>query len=111
MKQRITTLLVGGLLALALFGVAEAGPLEDGEAAYMRGDYATALWILRPLAEQGNAIAQDSLAGMYVWGSGVSQDWVQAAVWARKAAGVGPSGRTDRRRRIDPGHASKLWPA
>jgi hypothetical protein len=30
MKQRIITLFAGGLLALALFGVAEAGSLEEG---------------------------------------------------------------------------------
>ena len=34
MKQQIKTFLAGGLLALALFGTAMAGPLEDGHAAY-----------------------------------------------------------------------------
>jgi hypothetical protein len=60
-KQRITTLICCGLLALALVGVAAAGPLEDGQAAYQRGDFATALQIFRPLAEQGNAEAQRML--------------------------------------------------
>jgi hypothetical protein len=40
-KQRITTFVASGVLALALFGEAMAGPLEDGEAAYQRGDYET----------------------------------------------------------------------
>jgi hypothetical protein len=57
MKQQIKTFLAGGLLALTLFGVAMAGPLEDAKTAYQRGDYATALQIERPLAEQGNASA------------------------------------------------------
>jgi hypothetical protein len=58
MKQQIKTFLAGGFLALALFGAATAGPLEDGEAAYKRSDFSTALQILRPLADQGNEIAQ-----------------------------------------------------
>ena len=43
MTQRANILLVGGVLALALFGAAAAGPLEDGQAAYQRGDYAEAV--------------------------------------------------------------------
>jgi hypothetical protein len=35
-------------------------PLEDADAAYRKGDYATALLLLRPLVNQGNAIKQDS---------------------------------------------------
>ena len=54
MKQRIITLFAGGLLALALFGVAEAGSLEEGLAGIQNGDYTAALQILRPLADQGN---------------------------------------------------------
>jgi hypothetical protein len=42
MKQQITTLFASGVLALALFGGAMAGPFEDGRAAYQRGDYAAA---------------------------------------------------------------------
>ena len=34
---------------------------EDGLAAYERGDYATALRLWRPLAEQGNALRQKIL--------------------------------------------------
>ena len=60
-NQPIRTLLAGGLLTLALFGSAAAGPLEDGQAAYQKGDYATALKIYRPLAEHGNASAQTAL--------------------------------------------------
>ena len=56
--MRINTFLAGGVLLLALIGLAAAGPLEDGQAAYQKGDYATALQILRPLAEQGNPAAQ-----------------------------------------------------
>jgi uncharacterized protein len=46
-----------------------AGPLEDGQAAYNRGDYATALKLFRPLAEQGNADAQNNLGWLYERGA------------------------------------------
>jgi hypothetical protein len=55
MKQRITILFAGGLLALALIGIAAAGQLEDGDAAFSGGDYAEAMRLLRPLAERGCA--------------------------------------------------------
>ncbi len=69
-----------GLTAPAWAGVSE------GKAAAKRGDYATALRELRPLAEQGNAKAQSGLAVMYFLGLGVPQDYGEAAKWARKAA-------------------------
>jgi TPR repeat protein len=89
MKQRIKTLCVGGVLALALFGVAAAGPLEDAKTAYQKGDYAATIQLIRPLAEQGNAIAQDSLGYMYDRGEGVLQDYEQAVKWMRTAADHG----------------------
>ena len=46
MNQHIKTLVAGGVFALALFGVAIAGPREDVLAAFQRGDYAAALHIL-----------------------------------------------------------------
>ncbi len=57
-----------GFLALAIMALAvpaNAGPLEDGLAAYESKDYATALKLWRPLAEQGNADAQNNLGFMY----------------------------------------------
>jgi len=89
MKQRITTLFASGVLALALFGVARAGPFEDAQAADQKGDYATELQILRPLAEQGNALAELGLGVMYANGQGVPQDFAQAVVWCLKAAEQG----------------------
>ncbi|MDA0221059.1 MAG: sel1 repeat family protein, partial [Proteobacteria bacterium] len=44
---------------------------NDGYDAYERGDYATALKEWRPLAEQGEAIAQNNLGLMYDNGTGV----------------------------------------
>jgi uncharacterized protein len=91
-KKRIKTILAGGLLALALFGTAMAGPLEDALAAYQRGDYATALSHWRPLADQGNAVAQNGLGRMYAQGQGVAQDYRQALIWLRKAVDQGYAG-------------------
>ena len=55
------SILRSGFLALAIMALvvpASAGPLEDGLAAYNRGDYATALKFWRPHAEQGDADVQ-----------------------------------------------------
>ena len=90
MKQRIITLFAGGALALALFGSAMAGPQEDGLNAYQRGDYATAMRLLRPFAEKGNVVAQFDLGVMYASdGQGVKQDNAEAVKWYRKAANQG----------------------
>jgi TPR repeat protein len=85
-NQRFKTFLAGGVLALAPFGTAMAGPLEDGQAASQKGDYATALKIYRPLAEQGNASAQTALGVIYEHGQGVPQDFRQALLWYIEAA-------------------------
>ena len=66
-------ILRSGVLALAIMALAvpaNAGPLDDGVAAADRGDYATALSLWRPLAEQGNANAQYKLGDMYDNGLG-----------------------------------------
>ena len=52
---------------------------EDGLAAYKRGDYATALRLFRPLAEQGATLVQSMLGTMYWSGQGVPQDDAEAA--------------------------------
>ena len=69
--------------------IAFAAPAEDALSAYRRGDYATAMRLLRPLAEQGNAGAQNYLGVMYEGGRGVPKDYKQAVVWYRKAADQG----------------------
>ena len=44
--------LTAWLMSVAIPGAAIGGPFEDASAAFTRGDYATALGLLRPLAEQ-----------------------------------------------------------
>ena len=80
-------------LLLILFvcagGPAVAGPFEDGLAAAQKGDYATAMRLWRPLAEQGDASAQLNLGIMFDQGQGVTQDYAAAAAWFRMAAEQG----------------------
>jgi clan AA aspartic protease (TIGR02281 family) len=58
-------------------------------ATYQSGDYATAMRLLRPLADQGSAVAQSYLGDMYNFGEGLPQDYAQAVGWLRKAAEQG----------------------
>lgn len=74
---------------LVCFGTTWAGQLDDATAASKSGDYATAMGILQPLAEQGDASAQYNLGMMYGGGQGVVQDYKQATIWIEKAATQG----------------------
>jgi TPR repeat protein len=76
-------------LMLCFAGQVAAGALDDGLVALRDGNFATALRLLRPLAEQGDAGAQFNLGRMYTSGQGVPQDYAAAAVWYRKAADQG----------------------
>ncbi len=73
---------------LGLTAPAWAG-LDEGVAAYKRGDYASALREWRPLAKQGNAKAQYNLGVIYRKGQGVPQDDAEAVKLYRKAADQG----------------------
>jgi len=81
--------LVASLMLMATAGAAVAGPLEDGVAAVKRRDYATAVRSFRPLADQGDDVAQFDLGVLYNKGWGVPRDYVQAAKWYRLSAGQG----------------------
>jgi uncharacterized protein len=67
-------------------GAAVAGPLQDGVAAVNSGDYASALRLFRPLANQGDDVAQFDLGLIYSTGHGVRQDHAEAMKWYRLAA-------------------------
>jgi uncharacterized protein len=76
-------------LAISYAGSVAAGPFEDGAAAYKKGDYATALRLIGPIAEEGNAAAQFNLGVMHQFSYGVPQDNEAAVSWYRKAAEQG----------------------
>lgn len=64
-------------------------PYEEATAAIRRGDYATALWLLRPMADRGLAIAQYSLGVMYANGQGMAKNDAEALRFYRLAADQG----------------------
>jgi TPR repeat protein len=76
-------------VGLAAFAGASAwaGPLEDGIGAARNGDYSAALFLLQPLADQGNPEAEFALGDLY--GSGIIMDAAKAADWYRRAANQG----------------------
>ena len=88
LRTTLTTIFVLTALAAAVV----AGPIEDASNAYERGDYATALRLLRPLADHGVAEAARDLGFMYYNGLGVPEDYAQALKLYRLAAEQGLSG-------------------
>lgn len=88
------------LFTTALFGASvfsfqstawaiEQNQMIQVEQLYKQKDFKAMLAILQPLAEQGDAIAQFLLGGMYEEGRGVKQDDFEAVKWYRKAAEQG----------------------
>ena len=76
-------------IVLGLTQLAGAGPYEDANAAFERGDYEAALRLYRPPAEQGHAEAQYNLGVMYDKGQGVKRDHVESMQWLQRAAEQG----------------------
>lgn len=62
---------------------------EAAKAAYERGNFATAARLSKPLAEKGDALSQIALGFLYFSGQGMPKDYVEAALWYRKAADQG----------------------
>jgi uncharacterized protein len=91
MKLLRTTLTALVMTAATGLG-AVAGPIEDAGAAHDRGEYATALRLLRPLADRGVAEAQRELGFMYYNGEGVPQNYAEAVKWYHLAADQGLAG-------------------
>jgi uncharacterized protein len=88
--KRLTSVMhAAALSALLRAGTAAAGSWEDEVAAAKRGDYAAALELWRPLADQGKAPAKHVLGLIYAMGTGVPEDEAKALRWYRLAAGQG----------------------
>jgi V8-like Glu-specific endopeptidase len=77
------------ILVLGLVGPATAAELDDAVAAAHRGDYATALRRLSPLAEKGDARAQFDIGFMHAYGWGMPRNPAEAITWYRRAADQG----------------------
>lgn len=73
---------------LATLSVARAS-VEDGERAFQRRDFRSALTILAPLAEGGDASAQYYVGAMYFGGFGVMKDRAKGIALVARAADQG----------------------
>jgi TPR repeat protein len=90
MRSILTWFLAAGLGLWAAPSV--AGPFEDALVAAQAGEFATAVSLLRPLAEAGEPAAQYNLGILYENGGGVEQDYVEAAYLYGLAARQGHGG-------------------
>ena len=89
MKNLITTICLTLTILLGSVGVCASADFQKGVAAFMSGDYATALREFQPLAKQGDADAQFNLGTMYEYGRGVPKNYKTAVKWYRLAAEQG----------------------
>jgi len=78
-----------GLLLLAAATTSRADPYSAGISAFASGDYAGALKLLRPLAEQGDFKAMNVVGGIYVGGFGVEKDCAKGTPMVLRAAQAG----------------------
>ena len=85
-----TLIIIPVLLFSLLLGVPSySADFNKGLTAFQSGDFATALKEWKPLAEEGNAVAQNNLGLMYDNGWGVPQDYKEAVNWYRLAVEQG----------------------
>ena len=85
---------IKSLVSLALLTIPMSfcfADIQNGINAYNNGDFEVAISEFRPLAEQGDAIAQFNMAEMYAGGLGVVQDINDSIRWYRMAAAQGHS--------------------
>jgi TPR repeat protein len=71
---------------LTLAALTAFADFQTGLDAYQKGDYVGAAKEWRPLAEQGDPVAQFNLGLLYLDGHGVPQSYLEAANWFRRAA-------------------------
>jgi S1-C subfamily serine protease len=85
------TVLRIAFVVLLLLGTARTSwaGLAEAEAAFARGDFSTAHWQYRPLAEAGDPYAQSMLGYFYQFGLGVPKDLDGAYLWYGRAADQG----------------------
>lgn len=86
--ERLEDSIADGAVTLGLAAPLPAADAAD--AAYWKGDHATALRLARPLADQGDGRAQ-ALLGLIHSGRGVLRNDVEAVKWFRLAADQGDS--------------------
>ena len=88
MKQ-IKNLLLVALFVAVFSSVASEENLQKALEAFADGDYVTVLDIASPLAEEGNAKAQNIMGWLYEFGLAVDQSYEEALKWYFLAAEAG----------------------
>ena len=83
--KRLTAIAAPLFFASSFWHAAQAG-IEDGMAAYARGDYPTAFAQLKEPATNGDKQAQALLGYMYDAGLGTAENDSEAVKWYEKAA-------------------------
>lgn len=92
MKKTAQAAVLATTMALTPWTVtfaAQGGDFLHGQRLYSLGDYAGALTAWQPLAQEGDARAQYSMAVLYLKGRGVPLDKAKAKEWASRAAEQG----------------------
>ncbi len=90
--RTVRTLLMVLGIACAFQPIGVFAGLKEGQAAYKKGDFATAVKEFKPLAQQGNSKAQYKMGILYTTGQGVRQDYQEAIKWFRLSVEQGDAG-------------------
>lgn len=88
-KRPLKLLLAMCISSILLLSAPSYADFAEGQLAFEKFDYRTALAEWEPLAEQGNVEAQYGLGYMFQYGGGQFQDYSKAAKWYRLAAAKG----------------------
>jgi len=91
MKHTLASLVIGLPLVMGATTGVWAQDYRKGLEAAQKGDFVTALQEWRPIAELGHAEAQTLVGAAYLEGSGVTQNYKEAAEWFHRAAELGNS--------------------
>ncbi len=91
MKLSLTQVIavILGAMVLLLWASVASADLAAGRAAYIKGDYALALQVYKPLAEQGDPEAQYMLGNLYKSGQGAPHDPREVMKWYKRASDQG----------------------
>ncbi len=84
-RHRLRAVSIAIVLTVSVCAGLSAAEYQEGIRAVHGGDYAKALSVLHPLAEQGDARAQNALAYIYQRGLGVPKDAGLAEHWRQRA--------------------------
>ncbi len=88
-KLSSVRILVSTIIVLLSAGVAAAGPLEESNAAYNKGDHLAAIQLLKGLATEGERSAQLKLGTLYEEGRAVPKNSDEAIRWYCVASAQG----------------------